>query len=184
MQTLGISQSTPRSESRLKSLFWPTIRNDTDFDQVTRQGFWVCFAVSMMTLVVAAASGVLLVTLPDVIFFFLVGVGVRQRSRFAAVAGFLVYFLGTFLLGAVVVIGVMRIVFLALLFANIRGNWLSARWAAEAAETAGMDRLNETLADKLSDQLPAILWPKARYLFYPLAVMEVVGILVLLAGRR
>ena len=28
MQILGLSDSTPRTESRLKTLFWPTIRNE------------------------------------------------------------------------------------------------------------------------------------------------------------
>src|SRR6266436_4591073 len=32
MQTLGLSDSTPRSESRLKSLFWPSIQSSSDVD--------------------------------------------------------------------------------------------------------------------------------------------------------
>jgi hypothetical protein len=32
MRNLGLSESTPASESRLKSLFWPGIRSDVDVD--------------------------------------------------------------------------------------------------------------------------------------------------------
>ncbi len=50
MQTLGLSDSTPRTEGRLKALLWPSIRNDGDFDYITEQGFWVCFTVGVITL--------------------------------------------------------------------------------------------------------------------------------------
>ena len=52
MQTLGLSDSTPRTESRLKSLFWPTIKNQWDLDYVTNQGFWICVLVGSITFVV------------------------------------------------------------------------------------------------------------------------------------
>src|SRR3954447_9716094 len=131
MQTLGLSESTPRSEGRLRALLWHTIRNSGDLDYVTQQGFWVCFAVSSLTLGVSLfaksfAGGL------DVLFFFLAGVGVRERNQTAGIAAFSAY-----LLSAVVMqrytgqgFGTVRIVFLALLLANIRGNWLAARWNA------------------------------------------------------
>jgi hypothetical protein len=39
MQTLGLSDSTPRTESRLKSLFWPTIQTGSDVDYLGAQGY-------------------------------------------------------------------------------------------------------------------------------------------------
>ena len=39
MQNLGLSDSTPKTESRLKSLFWPSISSDVDVDYLTTQGF-------------------------------------------------------------------------------------------------------------------------------------------------
>jgi hypothetical protein len=51
MQILGLSDSTPRSESRFKTLFWPSIRHEYDVDHVTRQGFWICLVVAIATLV-------------------------------------------------------------------------------------------------------------------------------------
>ena len=99
MQTLGLSDSTPRTEGRLKSLFWPTIATDNDVDYVTRQGFWICIVVATFTLVLSllvVASGSLwteftAIALLQVVFFFLCGVGIRVISRVAAVAAFSAY---------------------------------------------------------------------------------------------
>ena len=56
MQTLGLSESTPRTDSRLKSLFWPSITSGADVDYLGAQGYWVCSAIAILTLVVMAAS--------------------------------------------------------------------------------------------------------------------------------
>jgi hypothetical protein len=175
MQTLGLSDSTPRTESRWRALFWPTIRNEGDFDYITTQGFWICFIVAVVTVVFTTIAGSLLAGAFEGMFFFLAGVGVRQRSRVAAIAAFTAYLLSALVMQRLTGNGfnVMRIVFLALLFANIRGNWLSARWASEQEPAAPSTRLNETIGDKLADQLPAWLWPKARIVFYVLAGLEI-----------
>jgi hypothetical protein len=51
MQTLGLSDSTPRSEGRLKSLFWPSIQSGADVDYLAVQGFWVCTIVGVLALI-------------------------------------------------------------------------------------------------------------------------------------
>ena len=79
--------------------------------------------------------------------------------------------------------GILRIIFLALLFANIRGNWFSARWAKDQQVTPSL-RLNQTIGDKLSDQLPMFLWPKVRFLFYLLAAIEIGLLLIALFAPR
>ncbi len=48
MQTLGISDSTPRGESRLKSLFWPSIESGVNVDYLAVQGYWVCMLVAAL----------------------------------------------------------------------------------------------------------------------------------------
>jgi hypothetical protein len=162
MQTLGLSDSTPRTESRWRALLWPTIRNEGDFDYITRQGFWICTVVAAVTIVFAAFTGSLIGGLFDGGFFFLAGLGVRKRSRIAAIAAFTVYLLGSFAVlqysggGG----GIVRIVFLALLFANIRGNWLSARWEKDAQVALAPIAPNPTIGDRLVDQLPTFLWPR------------------------
>jgi hypothetical protein len=185
MQTLGLSDSTPRSESRWRALLWPTIRNDGDFDYITAQGLWVCFIVAAFTVVFSTVAGSPGMGVFEGAFFFFAGVGVRQRSRVAAIAAFSAYLLSALVLQRYTSngFGILRIIFLALLFANIRGNWLSARWANSQEVTTPV-RLNQTLGDKLSDQLPAYLWPKVRLLFYVLAGIENALLLVSLFAPR
>jgi hypothetical protein len=133
MQTLGLSESTPRTESRWRALLWPTIRNDGDFDYITRQGMWICLIVGAFSVVSSGLSGFPTVAALEGTFFFLAGLGVRQRSRVAAVAAFAAYLLRTLVAQRYTGngFGIGPIICLALLFANIRGNWLSARWAAD-----------------------------------------------------
>jgi len=186
MQTLGLSDSTPRTESRWRALFWLTIRSDVDLDYITRQGFWICSTVAAVTLIVGAFTGSIVANAFEGLFFFLAGIGVRERSRVAAISAFAAY-----LLSALVVqrytgsgFGVVRIIFLALLFANIRGNWLSARSGKGSQIDIAPIRLNATIADKLADQLPTFLWPKARFVFYVLAGLEIALLLFGLFGPR
>jgi hypothetical protein len=171
---LGLSDSTPRSESRWRALFWPTIRNEADFDQITQQGFWICTLVAALAFVLTAITGPLALGAFEALFFFLAGVGVRERSRFAGVAAFAAYLLSALVLQRYTGngFGIVRIIFLALLFANVRGTWLSKRWETDTELSARPTRLNQTIADKLSDQLPSVLWPKARYVFYVLSAIE------------
>ena len=39
MQNLGLSDSTPQMQGRLKSLAWLSIGNEYDVEYLTRQGF-------------------------------------------------------------------------------------------------------------------------------------------------
>lgn len=179
MQTLGPSESTPRSESRARTLLWPTIRNATDLDYVTQQGFWVCFVVALMTLLFSVSMGTVLGGVLEGVYFFLAGVGVRQRSRVAGLAAFSSYFLSALVMQRYTGngFGVIRIIFLALLFANVRGNWLAAKWKQAPEDDPIPIRLNETLSDKLVDSMPAAVWPKARFVFYAVACVEILFLL-------
>ena len=86
METLGLSGSTPRTEGRLKSLFWPSIQNGTDVDYLGVQGYWVCTIVGVSSLVFNALSGQTIAGIFVLLYYYLGGVGVRERSRYAAVA--------------------------------------------------------------------------------------------------
>jgi hypothetical protein len=57
MQILGLADSTPKTDNRLKALLWPTIRTRVDLDTVTTQGFWICALVGGVTLAVAFLAG-------------------------------------------------------------------------------------------------------------------------------
>lgn len=175
MQTLGLSDSTPKPERRLKALLWPTIRNEYDFDYITQQAFWVCFIVAISTLILGFVIKAFIAAMFDFAFYLLGGIGVRQRSRAAAVTTFAAYLLsgivGQRYTGSG--FGVVRIIFLALLFSNVRGAWLSSRWKAKLDPADLPVRLNQTVFDKLSDQLPSRVWPFAKWIFGFFAAIEI-----------
>ena len=78
-------------------------------------------------------------------------------------------------------VGVLDVVALALLLATVRGTWQAAKWQSVEGEPPTL-RLNETLKDKFSDRMPEVVWPKARILFYVLAGIELLLLLLGLIG--
>src|SRR5882724_7885769 len=161
METLGLSDSTQRSESRFKSLLWPSIQNGTDVDYLGTQGYWVCMLVSLVSLVFLIAPNQPITGVAILLFYYLGGVGVRERSRYAAAVVFVMYLMDTLMAP-----GVLRIIFAALLLSNLRGTWIAASWKPESEEAVLPPRMNETFFDKLVDQLPPWLWPKIRIAYY------------------
>ena len=81
MQTLGLSESTPRTENRLKSLFWPSISTGNDVDYLGTQGYWVCTVVAVGSFVFALVADQPITAVVALLFYYLGGVGVRERSR-------------------------------------------------------------------------------------------------------
>lgn len=183
MQTLGLSDSTPRTENRLKSLFWPTIRNDNDVDYLTQQGFWLCFVMGVFTIVLGTIQGQVSDAALQGIFLVLAGIGMRERSRAAAISAFAAYLLETLVLQKYVGqgFGMIRIFALALLLANVRGIFLCARWAGNPDEVP-LPRLTETLVDKLVNVLPRAVWPWMRYVFFIFALVEIGFLIFALAA--
>jgi hypothetical protein len=162
VETLDLSGSTPRSDNRFKSLFWPSIQSATDVDYLGTQGYWVCAAVATLSLVMLAYRDQPVAGLMVFLLFFLGGVGVRERSRYAAVIVLVCYAIDALLSG----LGIVRAILLALLLSNLRATWIAAHWKPESEEAVLPPRFNETLGDKLADQLPAWLWPKVRIPYY------------------
>lgn len=170
METLGLSGSTPRTEGRLKSLFWPSIQNGTDVDYLGAQGYWVCTIVGVSSLVFSALSGQTIAGIFVLLYYYLGGVGVRERSRYAAVAVFVFYVVDMLFSG----VGVLKVLFAALLLSNLRATWIASGWQSESEEAALPPRLNETWGDKFADQLPLWLWPKIRVFYYIYSVCVLV----------
>ena len=161
METLGLSDSTPRSENRLKSLFWPSIESGSDVDYLGTQGYWVCTAVAVLSFVFFALARQFVVGSIVRLYYYLGGVGVRERSRYAATV---VFFM--FLIDTLTSPGVLRVLFAALLLSNLRATCIAAGWKPDSEEAVLPPRLAETWGDKLADQLPTWLWPKARIPYY------------------
>ena|SRR5579871_6188714 len=187
MQTLGLSDSTTRSESRLKSLFWPSIQNGADVDYLAVQGFWVCSLVGLVSLALSLA-GAPITGLLAFLLFHLGGVGVREHNPFAA-AVMLVYYLVDFLASFLFLllnspgVGVVRIIIIALLLSNLRATWIAGNWKPDSEEAALPPRMGDTFFDKLSDKWPAFIWPKVKVLYYVFSVgylaLIVAGLIVM-----
>ena len=106
------------------------------------------------------------------LFFYLGGVGVRERSRYAALAVLLMYVLDSLLTAP----GVVRILITALLISNLRATWIASNWKADSEAAILPPRIAETLADKFADRLPPWLWPKVRMPYYIFAGVLLVGV--------
>src|SRR6516164_8879497 len=91
MQTLGLSDSTPKPTSRLKDLFRPDLSNDVSALTVCHSASWACFIVAIVTaaLAIFVNHGAFL----DGGLFALIGLGLRKALRTAAVGGFVLYIL-------------------------------------------------------------------------------------------
>jgi hypothetical protein len=182
VQTLGLSDSTPRTENRLKSLFWPSIQSGADVDYLAVQGFWVCTIVGLMSLVFLFAAQPITAILVFLLFH-LGGVGVREHNPFVAaimLAYYLVDFLASafFLLTTSPGISVVRIIVIALLFSNLRATWIASGWKPESEEAALPPRFGDTFSDKVADKWPAFIWPKIKWLYYVYSF----GLLALMAA--
>jgi len=163
MQTLGISDSTSRSESRLKSLFWPSIESGVDVDYLALQGYWVCTVVASLSLAILFAAHQPIIGIVTFLFFYLGGVGVREHSRFAATVVFIFYAIDTLasfkLLMASPGMIVLRVIITALLLSNLRATWIAANWKPGADDAAMPMRLSDTLTDKFANDWPTWIWP-------------------------
>lgn len=174
MQTLGLSETTTRSDNRLKSLFWPSIQSGADVDYLGAQGYWVCALLAVFSFILLAATGHPIIGVLILLFLYLSGVGVRERSPYAAAIVFIFYLADAATLG----FGVVRILVGALLLSNFRATWIASQWKPDSEQASLPPRLSETWGDKFSDKLPAWLWPRLRVFYYILSVL----MLVLLAA--
>lgn len=183
VQTLGLSDSTPRSESRLKSLFWPSVQTGADVDYLGAQGYWLCTVVSVATVVFSAAAGHPIAGAVGSLLYYLSGVGIRERSRYAAAAA-LVFSIADVLASGP---GVFRVLFTALLLSNLRATWIASGWKPESEEAVLPPRLGETWTDKFADRFPSWFWPKVRILYYIfsacVALLYCIGMVVLISRR-
>lgn len=167
METLNLSESTPRSDGRLKALFWPSIQTATDVDYLGTQGYWVCTLVALLSLGFFMVAGQPIIGVAVFLLYYGGGMGVRERSTFAAGIVFVMYLIDTIFGG----FSIVRIILSGLLLSNLRATWIASNWKPDSEEAALPLRLNETLFDKLADQLPQWLWPKLRISYFIYAAL-------------
>ena len=187
METLGLSGPPTRRDNFIKRLFWPA-DEASDADMLGQQGFWLCLIVAVLSLVVFTLQGQWIIGLLAAVFFFVGGIGVREHSMVAAIcvaAFYIINLIGSMLLGQFP--GFLTFFASASLLGNIRGCWIASKWARVEPESMPL-RLNETWQDKLVDQMPAKVWPKAKILFYVLACLNfaltIVGMVMMFLHRH
>jgi hypothetical protein len=89
MQTLGLSDSTPKPTSRLKDLFRPDLSSEVAARTVCHSASWACFIIAALGLILSFFTEYASVF--DAALFFLIGLGLRKVWRTAAIAGFVLY---------------------------------------------------------------------------------------------
>ena len=176
MQTLGLAESTTRTESRLKSLLWPSIQSGADVDYLAVQGYWVCTIVGTISLLALVFGGQPIIGILVFLVFHVGGVGVREHNPFAATVTLLYYVLDFF---AAPGFSIVRIIFTALLLSNLRATWIAGNWKPESDEAVLPARLSDTFFDKLADKWPSFIWPKVKVLYY---IFSVAFLAVIVAG--
>lgn len=178
METLGLSGLPQPRDSLFRRLFWPS-DNASDADMLGQQGFWLCLFIGLLSLVVLSLQGHWISGVITVVVFSLGGIGVREHDLFAAISVAVIYvanIAGMIVLGRPP--GILSFFAALLLLGNIRGCRIAAKWSRLDPESIPV-RMNETWQDKLVDQMPARVWPKARYAYY---VIAIVFFLVSIAG--
>jgi len=198
MQTLGVSDSVPRSESRIKTLLWPSIRSGSDVDYLGIQGYWVSTLVAVVTLVFGLLASGSARSLAQVValaiasgavflFYYLGGIGVREGSRFAAAMVFAMYaldmvsylaaivnangFVSLFVAPGSVVVLFVKTTVTVVLFCNLRATWVAASWTPGSEDSAPPLRRGESWSDKFVDQWPRWIWPKIRIPYFVFALL-------------
>lgn len=185
MQTLGLSNSNPASDNRLKSLFWPSIQTAEDVDYLGSQGYWICALVAVISAVLSAITGHAIIGVFIFIFYFLSGVGVREHSRYAAAAVLIIFVADMAVTGP----SVVRVILASVLLSNLRATWIASNWHPGSSEASLPPRLSDTWGDKFVDKLPMLLWPKVRVFYYVLSacllMLSAIGLayMVLHRGR-
>ena len=191
MQTLGLSGESRRSDGWLKSVFWPTVENAWDVDYLGQQGFWICVVVAVFQFVAGALTGnpIIFATNALMTLVFLIGaMGVREACWPAAAMVFAIYFVN--ILAALAMGGLpspLAILFAAILLSNLRAAILASQWRPAGEDEDRPTRFNESLRDKLVDQLPRKAWPTLQWPFYVLSVilllLSVLGVSALVLHR-
>jgi hypothetical protein len=191
MQTLGLSQESKRSDGLLKSIFWPTVENAWDVDALGRQGFWLCLIIAAFQIVATLVSGNLLLMIigaVSALTFIVGGMGVREKSWPAAALVFAIFFIN--LLYTVAnrqFPGFLSIAAACILLSNVRAAFLASEWRPVSEDEDKPTRFNESLADKLADQLPSKAWPVLQIPFFVLTsllmLMSITGLGVVLLLR-
>lgn len=172
METLGLSGPPVRNENIFRRIFWPSA-DSVDADMLGQQGFWICLLLALLTVIGAAFRGSIIIGVLFSLFYFLGGIGVREHDVVASISVAAVYVLNA---AAAVLMtrqfpGWLVLFIILILASNVRGCWIASKWLRSGDPDLIPRRMNENWRDKLVDQMPALVWPRIRRVFYVLAFL-------------
>lgn len=178
MGYLGLSDPVEKQDNLFQRVFWPS-DDASSVDMLGQQGFWICAGIAVISFLLLLVQGHWVIGILTFAFLVLGGIGVREHSTAAAILVAGAYLLNL-VAGAFIGVppGILAIALAMLLLANIRGTWIAARWMKRGDPEEFPRRMSETWSDRLVDQMPARVWPKAKILFYCLALVYI-GLAVL-----
>ena len=175
MQTLGLSDSTPKPTSRIRELFWPKIDSDIAAVTAARNAMYAAFVVAAFTALPAFSLGgaVAIGLWIDVALYTMVGIGVRQLSRTAALAGFIMYGISWIILPATALLSmgtIVRVLATVFLLNGVR----AAMFAHSTFKTDEIDTIANPRSDAPGvsrtsialEQAPGKIWPILRAPFF------------------
>lgn len=180
MDTLGLAPLRPE-QSWPKRIFWNALDDLADVQDAARHGYFACLFICVSTLLIMVLEGSLLGGLVDNIFFAMAGLGIRQLSRLAAVAAFVLFLVeraAALVMGRVGVFGVVGLLIAAVLLNAVR-----AVYAARELPPDGDMSRPPVAPDWMIwlETLPPLLWPKLQvaFKFYiaGMIAMMLVGVL-------
>ncbi len=174
MQILGLADSTPKPTSRARELFWPHIIDEVSAVTAARNAMYASFVVAVATVLLTGGVGWL-----DALLFLMIGVGIRQLSRVAAVTGLLLYvagFVATVIVNPSAATGILgRFLGTAIFLGGVRAAFfanrnedpqVAQRIANPEIDTTGMSSFSVFL-----ERVPARTWPYLRIPFFVVLIL-------------
>ncbi len=182
MDTLNLGGRVEQDDNFFQRLFWPTVRNQYDVDLTARRGFWVAFAVGVLSAAVLVLQAHPLLAMFTLLVFLLGASGVRLRSLPAAILVFALYFTGIAIQWTAALLGrahvgnpVVTLVCLALLLSCVRAA-IRSRQFVTCGDTE-FPASGSSAMDAVADRFPRAVWPRTRVLFFVLAGLYLVLIM-------
>lgn len=130
MQTLGLSDSTPKSEGRLRALFWPRIDSDIAAATAAQNAMYAGLAIAALTTLAALVRIVPVASLLDAVLFVVLAIGIRQFSVTASILATVLYaveFISSILRGMIGSGIVIAVIATGLFIGGIRAAWFMRR---------------------------------------------------------
>jgi hypothetical protein len=143
MQTLGLSDSTPKSEGRLRALLWPSIGSDVAASTVAQNAMYAGVGVGAVTTIFVLLRITPVSALLDAFLFVILGFGARQFSITASILALLLYVTNvvtSILHGVIGAGGVIAVIITSLFISSIRAAMFMRRHP-DALQVTGWTRI-------------------------------------------